>query len=93
LFNPALLDLTGLPAEFLAMRPSLLSVLDAMHDRNMIPEPKDYRSWRRQRSQTWIRRFSIGRTRCILSFETHITAQKYFDQPARYFGVGCVRFA
>jgi len=26
-------------------------------------------------------------------FETHITAQKYFDQPARYFGVGCVRFA
>lgn len=48
LFNPALLDLTGLPAEFLAMRPSLLSVLDAMHDRNMIPEPKDYRSWRRQ---------------------------------------------
>jgi PAS domain-containing protein len=48
LFNPALLDLTGLPAEFLALRPSLLSVLDGMRDRNMIPEPKDYRSWRRQ---------------------------------------------
>ena len=25
-----------------------LSVLDAMRDRNMIPEPKDYRGWRRQ---------------------------------------------
>ena len=48
LFNPALLDLTGLPVDFLSMRPSLLSVLDAMRDRNMIPEPKDYRSWRRQ---------------------------------------------
>jgi PAS domain-containing protein len=42
------MDLTGLPADFLSMRPSLLSVLDAMRDRNMIPEPKDYRNWRRQ---------------------------------------------
>ena len=48
LFNPALLDLTGLPVDFLSMRPSLLSVLDALRDRNMIPEPKDYRSWRQQ---------------------------------------------
>jgi PAS domain-containing protein len=48
LFNPALLDLTGLPVDFLSMRPSLLSVLDAMRERNMIPEPKDYRGWRRQ---------------------------------------------
>lgn len=48
LFNPALMDLTGLPADFLTMRPSLLSVLDGMRDRNMIPEPKDYRGWRRQ---------------------------------------------
>jgi PAS domain-containing protein len=48
LFNPALLDLTGLPVDFLSMRPSLLSVLDAMRDRAMIPEPKDYRNWRRQ---------------------------------------------
>ncbi len=48
LFNPALLGLTGLPVDFLSMRPSLLSVLDAMRDRNMVPEPKDYRDWRRQ---------------------------------------------
>lgn len=48
LFNPALMDLTGLPPDFLSLRPSLLSVLDALRDRNMIPEPKDYRGWRRQ---------------------------------------------
>ena len=48
LFNPALVDLTGLPVDFLSMRPSLLSVLDAMRDRNMLPEPKDYRSWRKE---------------------------------------------
>ncbi len=48
LFNPAMLDLTGLPPDFLSLRPSLLSVLDALRDHNMVPEPKDYRDWRRQ---------------------------------------------
>ena len=48
LFNPALLDLTGLPADFLSLRPTLVAVLDALRDRNMLPEPKDYRGWRRQ---------------------------------------------
>ena len=47
LFNPAMLDLTGLAPDFLSMRPSLAGVLDAMRDKNMIPEPKDYRSWRK----------------------------------------------
>ena len=48
LFNPALLDLTGLPADFLAARPTLFAFLDMLRDRKMIPEPKNYRSWRRQ---------------------------------------------
>ena len=48
LFNPALADLTSLPPEFLISRPSLNAVLDAMRAKAMIPEPKDYRSWRRQ---------------------------------------------
>lgn len=48
LFNPALLDLTGLPPDFLARRPSLRSVLDAMRERGIVPEPKDYKGWRRQ---------------------------------------------
>lgn len=48
MFNPALNDLTGLPVDFLSARPSLLAVLDALRERKMLPEPKDYRSWRRQ---------------------------------------------
>jgi PAS domain-containing protein len=48
LFNPALVDLTTLQPDFLIGRPSLTAVLDAMRDRSMIPEPKDYRTWRKQ---------------------------------------------
>lgn len=48
LFNPALVDLTGLPAHFLIGRPALFSFLDRLCDQNMIPEPKDYSSWRGQ---------------------------------------------
>lgn len=47
LFNPALTDLTGLPPDFLSARPSLTSFLDALRDRAMLPEPKNYVSWRR----------------------------------------------
>ena len=51
LFNPALLDLTGLAPDFLSMRPSLAGVLDAMRDKSMIPEPKDYRGWRKMMTE------------------------------------------
>lgn len=47
LFNPALVDLTGLPPEFLISRPDLSAVLDAMRAKAMLPEPKNYRSWRK----------------------------------------------
>lgn len=48
LFNPALLDLTGLPVGFLSGRPQVNSVLDRLRDMNMLPEPKNYQSWRDQ---------------------------------------------
>lgn len=48
MFNPALIDLTGAPAEFLIARPTLSLLLDQMREGAMIPEPRDYRSWRRQ---------------------------------------------
>ncbi len=51
LFNPALADLTSLPPDFLISRPTLGAVLDAMRAKAMIPEPKDYRSWRKQLSK------------------------------------------
>jgi PAS domain-containing protein len=48
MFNPALTDLTTMSPEFLISRPSLNAFLDAMRAKSMIPEPRDYRSWRRQ---------------------------------------------
>lgn len=48
LFNPALVDLTGLSAGFLTGRPSLYSVLDQLRELRMVPEPRDYRGWRKQ---------------------------------------------
>lgn len=48
MFNPALTDLTGLPVELLSSRPTLIGMLDAMRDRHLLPEPRDYRTWRRQ---------------------------------------------
>lgn len=48
LFNPALIDLTNLPADFLSARPNLLSFFDRLRDNRMMPEPKNYSSWRHQ---------------------------------------------
>jgi PAS domain-containing protein len=51
LFNPALVDLTGLSAAQLSARPTLHAFLDALRDAQKIPEPKDYKSWRMQIAQ------------------------------------------
>ncbi|MCA0042164.1 hypothetical protein [Celeribacter litoreus] len=51
LFNPALTDLTALPPEFLIARPSLSSFLDRLRDSQMMPEPKDYKSWRQEMAE------------------------------------------
>lgn len=48
LFNPALIDLTGLPTGFLTARPTLFDLLDKLRELRMVPEPKDFRSWRQQ---------------------------------------------
>ncbi|WP_187428493.1 hypothetical protein ROLI_044120 [Roseobacter fucihabitans] len=48
LFNPALIDLTDLPAEFLSGRPTLLSFFDRMRENRRMPEPKNYHSWRQE---------------------------------------------
>ncbi|MDJ0995218.1 MAG: PAS-domain containing protein [Dinoroseobacter sp.] len=46
LFNPALIDLTTLEPEWLSSRPLLTEVLDRLRDKNMLPEPRDYKDWR-----------------------------------------------
>lgn len=48
LFNPALIDLTELPADFLSGRPTLLSFFDRIRENRRMPEPKNYHSWRQQ---------------------------------------------
>lgn len=48
MFNPALLDLTKLPVEFLSTRPTIDAVLDHLRELRMMPEPRDYASWRDQ---------------------------------------------
>ncbi|MEY8840002.1 PAS-domain containing protein [Cribrihabitans sp. XS_ASV171] len=48
LFNPALIDLTGLPAQFLSGRPGLSGFFDRLRDQNLMPEPKNYGGWRQQ---------------------------------------------
>lgn len=48
LFNPALVDLTALSAEFLSARPRLMGFFDKLRDQQVMPEPKNYASWRAQ---------------------------------------------
>ncbi len=46
LFNPALLDLTGMAADALSARPALATFFDELRERRIMPEPKDYGSFR-----------------------------------------------
>ncbi|MEM6373680.1 MAG: PAS-domain containing protein [Pseudomonadota bacterium] len=48
LFNPAMVDLTSLPVEFLSSRPALLAFFDRLRDNRVMPEPKNYSSWRQE---------------------------------------------
>ena len=48
IFNPALTTLTGLPFEFLSGRPQINMVLDKLREARMLPEPKNYMSWREE---------------------------------------------
>lgn len=47
-FNPALLDMTRLGFEFLSTRPTIDTVLDRLRETRILPEPKDYATWRDQ---------------------------------------------
>ena len=47
-FNPALLDMTNLAFDFLSNKPTLDTVFDHLRESRMLPEPKDYTTWREQ---------------------------------------------
>ncbi|WP_273522001.1 PAS-domain containing protein [Rhodosalinus sediminis] len=46
LFNPALLDLTGLPADRLSARPDLVTFFDLLREAEVMPPPRDPAAWR-----------------------------------------------
>lgn len=48
LFNPALIDLSGLAVSFLSPRPTIDSFFDAMRENRRMPEPKNYKTWRQR---------------------------------------------
>lgn len=48
IFNPALLDMTGLPVDFLSPKPTIDMFLDRLREKGLMPEPKNYGSWRDQ---------------------------------------------
>lgn len=48
LFNPALVDLTGLSAVFLSGRPTMVSFFDQLREHRRMPEPKNYATWREE---------------------------------------------
>jgi PAS domain-containing protein len=48
MFNPALTDLTGLDPVFLSKGPEIFAFFDMLRDRQVMPEPRDYASWRGQ---------------------------------------------
>lgn len=47
-FNPALTNMTRLQTAFLLKKPSLDMFLDALRETRILPEPKNYASWRDQ---------------------------------------------
>lgn len=46
MFNPAFVDLTRLEPDWLITRPGLSTMFDRLRDRNMLPEPRNYKDWR-----------------------------------------------
>ncbi|MEM9796176.1 MAG: PAS-domain containing protein [Pseudomonadota bacterium] len=46
MFNPALMDMTGLDGAWLSRRPRLVDFFDALRARQKLPEPRNYKRWR-----------------------------------------------
>ena len=46
MYNPALVEMTGLAPDYLTNRPSLVAVLDRLRSNRILPEPRDFAEWR-----------------------------------------------
>ena len=52
MFNPALVAMTNLAPEFLSGKPTIQMFLDRLREARLLPEPKDYITWRKQFTTT-----------------------------------------
>ncbi|EPX77401.1 PAS-domain containing protein [Litoreibacter arenae] len=48
MFNPALMELTNLPPEWLSARPTLYDFINQMRENRMLPERRDFADWRKK---------------------------------------------
>ncbi|NDV02655.1 PAS-domain containing protein [Pseudoroseicyclus tamaricis] len=48
MFNPAFTDLCDLSVSYLSAKPTLPALLDRLRDKRLLPEPKNYRTWRKR---------------------------------------------
>ncbi|AXI44602.1 hypothetical protein C1J03_00285 [Sulfitobacter sp. SK012] len=69
IFNPALIDLTNLSAEFLSGRPTMMSFFDLLRENRRMPEPKNYKNWRQEIAEV-IAAANDGRYQETWSLET-----------------------
>ena len=51
MFNPALADLTFLKPEYLSTRPVLYDFLNALREKRILPERRDFSDWRRKMTE------------------------------------------
>ncbi|MGZ9809161.1 PAS-domain containing protein [Pseudoroseicyclus sp. H15] len=82
IFNPAFTDLTGLSVSYLSGKPTLASLLDRLRDKRMLPEPKNYRSWRERltRVESEAREGVFGETWVLPSGQTlRVTGRPHPD--------------
>lgn len=82
LFNPALIDLTALPAQVLSTQPTMQAFFDQMREMRRMPEPKNYGSWRQDIADL-ITAATDGRYRETWTLETgqtyRVTARAHPD--------------
>ncbi|SFK25973.1 PAS-domain containing protein [Celeribacter marinus] len=87
-YNPALADLTGLSLDYLAQSPSLVEFLDKLRDTQMMPEPRDYKSWRQNVSalETQAQSGTFEETWTLTSQVTYrVTGRPLSDGAIAYF--------
>lgn len=87
LFNPALVDLSGVSVDFLSGRPAMFEFFDKLREQQIMPEPKNYDDWR-ERMAKLVAAASDDRFRETWNLSTGQT----FDVTGRPYPDGAIAF-